>query len=381
MSDNAEIRNILEAALLASGRPLKLDELVDLFDESSHTVDRNDVRVTLRAISEGLEGSATELVEVASGHRIQVRAEYAPWIGRLWAERPAKYSRALLETLALIAYRQPVTRGEIEDIRGVSVSASIMKTLQEREWVRVLGHREVPGRPALYGTTRDFLDDFNLRGLEDLPPLAEVRDIDRFHDDMFPEKATAGDGAPDGEGASSNEDTATNGDESTVGVAASGPGQGEQGSAAADGSDDDAETPASSGDAPDRREVADATVDETPDEVTPDEVTPDEVTPGEVTPGEVTSGEVAAEEAATGGTAPEEDSRDEDPRDAAGDDEGSPREPGTGERSPAAASDEAPHVNDDSNAHDIAPGDVADPVASDDDAPAPTEDTPEQQRW
>ncbi len=188
MSEDAKVKSIIEAALFASGRPLKLDELTNLFQESSMPVDRAEVRVALRELGEALEDRAIELVEVASGYRLQVRADYATWIARLWEERPAKYSRALLETLALIAYRQPVTRGEIEDIRGVTVSTSIMKTLQERDWIRTLGYREVPGRPALYGTTRTFLDDFNLRGLEDLPPLAEVRDIDKFHGDLFPEQ-------------------------------------------------------------------------------------------------------------------------------------------------------------------------------------------------
>jgi len=125
-----------------------------------------------------------ELREVASGFRVQVRAEYGPRLARLWAERPARYSRALLETLALIAYRQPISRGEIEEVRGVAVSTSIFKTLQEREWVRVVGHRDAPGRPALFGTTRQFLDDFNLRRLSDLPPLAELQDLDRAADDL-----------------------------------------------------------------------------------------------------------------------------------------------------------------------------------------------------
>jgi segregation and condensation protein B len=198
MSKDTDLNLIVEAALLASGRPLKVDELVALFTDSAMAVDRAAVRIALREIGEALEARSVELVEVASGYRIQVRAAYAAWISGLWTDRPPRYSRALLETLALIAYRQPATRGEIEDIRGVSVSASIMKTLQEREWVRVLGHREVPGRPALYGTTKTFLDDFNLRGLEDLPPLADVRDIDRFHGDLFPDtgaaKAAAGEG-------------------------------------------------------------------------------------------------------------------------------------------------------------------------------------------
>lgn len=210
----SELRNVLQAVLMASGRALKLDELVELFDGDTPAVDRARVRSSLEQLGAELQGGALELQEVASGYRIQVRAEYATWLARLWADRPARYSRALLETLALVAYRQPVTRGEIEDIRGVSVSASIMKTLQERDWVRVLGHREVPGRPALYGTTRTFLDDFNLRGLEDLPPLAQVRDIDRFHDDLFEastQSGSAGDDAapqPDAEATAPQPDDA-----------------------------------------------------------------------------------------------------------------------------------------------------------------------------
>lgn len=143
------------------------------------------VRKALRLLESGCGERGVELAEVASGFRYQVKASFTHWVSRLHAERPARYSRALLETLALVAYRQPVTRGEIEDIRGVAVSASIMKTLHEREWVRVLGHREVAGRPALYGTTRKFLDDFNLKRLDDLPPLAEIRDLEDVHADLF----------------------------------------------------------------------------------------------------------------------------------------------------------------------------------------------------
>ena len=128
--------------------------------------------------------SALDLVEVASGYRIQVKQDMEPWVSRLTEEKPARYSRALLETLALIAYRQPITRGEIEDIRGVSVSSSIVKTLQEREWVRIVGHRDVPGRPAMYGTTKQFLDYFNLKGLDDLPTLMELRDIDTINAEL-----------------------------------------------------------------------------------------------------------------------------------------------------------------------------------------------------
>ena len=238
MSEDAKVKSIVEAALFASGRPLKLDELTHLFQESSLPVDRAAVRIALRELSEELEDRAIELVEVASGYRLQVRADYATWISRLWEERPAKYSRALLETLALIAYRQPVTRGEIEDIRGVTVSTSIMKTLQERDWIRTLGYREVPGRPALYGTTRTFLDDFNLRGLEDLPPLAEVRDIDKFHGDLFPEQGVGASLA------SAGPDAAAQGDD--AGADASGD----------SGSDDHAENSARDGDDVDATDAA-----------------------------------------------------------------------------------------------------------------------------
>ncbi|MFT5391943.1 MAG: segregation and condensation protein B [Gammaproteobacteria bacterium] len=147
---------------------------------------RAQVRVALGALAHDCAERGVDLVEVASGYRYQVKASHSHWVSRLHAERPTRYSRALLETLALVAYRQPVTRGEIEDIRGVGVSSSIMKTLHEREWIRVLGHREVPGRPAMYGTTGKFLDDFNLQRLDQLPPLAEIRELENLHADLFP---------------------------------------------------------------------------------------------------------------------------------------------------------------------------------------------------
>ena len=180
---NTLLKHVLEAALLAVGRPLSLDEMRNLFPES----DQPDVAALRRALEE-LQGDYTErgveLIEVASGFRIQVRQDMERWVSRLWEEKPPKYSRALLETLALIAYRQPITRGEIEDIRGVTVSTSIMKTLQEREWIRIVAHRDVPGRPAMYGTTREFLDYFNLKSLEGLPSLAELRDIDSLNAEL-----------------------------------------------------------------------------------------------------------------------------------------------------------------------------------------------------
>jgi len=171
------LRQILEAALLAAGQALSLERLRGLFPEEARPEDEA-LLEALTALGSECHSRGIELLEVASGYRFQVKRELSPWVSRLWEERPVRYSRALLETLALIAYRQPITRGEIEEIRGVSVSSAIVKTLQEREWIRVLGHREVPGRPAIYGTTHQFLDYFSLRTLEDLPTLVELRDMD-----------------------------------------------------------------------------------------------------------------------------------------------------------------------------------------------------------
>lgn len=177
------LKHILEAALLAAGRPLSLDDMRSLFPESD-APEVAELRAALEELGNEYSGRGLEVAEVASGFRIQVRQTMERWISRLWEERPPKYSRALLETLALIAYRQPITRGEIEEVRGVTVSTSIMKTLQEREWIRIVAHRDVPGRPAMYGTTREFLDYFNLKSLEDLPSLAELRDIDSINAEL-----------------------------------------------------------------------------------------------------------------------------------------------------------------------------------------------------
>jgi segregation and condensation protein B len=178
-----ELKPILEAMIMASSQPLNLDRLMGLFPEETRP-ERKAVREALGALAEDYEGRSIELKEVASGWRFQVRKDYADWVTRLWEERPPRYSRALLETLALIAYKQPITRAEIEKVRGVTVSTQIMKTLQEREWIQVVGHRDVPGKPALYATTKGFLDYFNLTSLEDLPPLAEIRDIDQINAEL-----------------------------------------------------------------------------------------------------------------------------------------------------------------------------------------------------
>lgn len=176
----------VEAALLAAGRALSVDELVTLFDDEAPPPGRRDILDSIASLRERWEGRGLEIAEVASGFRMQVRASHSRRMARLWAERPPRYSRALLETLSLIAYRQPITRGQIEDVRGVGVSTSIIKTLIEREWIRVVGHREIPGRPALYGTTKAFLDGFNLKSLDDLPPLMEMKDVDGPMPDLFP---------------------------------------------------------------------------------------------------------------------------------------------------------------------------------------------------
>ncbi len=178
------LKNIVEAALLAAGHPLTLEQLTALFTEGEQPA-REELRTALDELRQDCGQRGIELKEVSSGYRFQVKEAFAPWVSRLWDERPTRYSRALLETLALMAYRQPITRAEIEDIRGVAVSSNIVKTLLEREWIRVVGHREVPGRPALYGTTRQFLDSFNLKSLNDLPPLAEIRSLDELSRDLF----------------------------------------------------------------------------------------------------------------------------------------------------------------------------------------------------
>ncbi len=172
--NDSQLKNVIEAALLAAGRPLQIPDLAALFEEPLRPQTER-IRAALDALAADYAERGIELKETASGVRVQVRRELADEISRLWPERPARYSRALLETLALIAYRQPLTRGEIEAVRGVAVNPNIVKTLIERNWVRVVGQRDVPGRPELLGTTREFLDYFGLKRLDELPPLAELR--------------------------------------------------------------------------------------------------------------------------------------------------------------------------------------------------------------
>ncbi len=182
MSENP-LASVVEAVLLAAGRPVSINQMLELFEESQRPP-VEEIEGALDALQRSYEGRGVELREVASGWRVQIRPQHAETVSRLWQERPSRYSRALLETLALIAYRQPITRGEIEGIRGVTVSTTIMRTLQERNWIRVVGHREVPGRPELLGTTREFLDYFGLKSLDDLPTLAELRDLEDIREQL-----------------------------------------------------------------------------------------------------------------------------------------------------------------------------------------------------
>jgi segregation and condensation protein B len=178
--ESQQLKNIVEAALLAAGRPLNVDKLQALFGKSGQPA-RQEIRAAILELQADYAERGIEITEVASGFRIQVKADMAPALEKLWEERPPRYSRALLETLSIIAYRQPVTRGEIENVRGVAVSTNIVRTLLERTWIRVVGHRDVPGKPAMFGTTREFLDYFDLKKLDDLPPLSELKDFDKLN--------------------------------------------------------------------------------------------------------------------------------------------------------------------------------------------------------
>jgi segregation and condensation protein B len=175
--ESQQLKNILEAALLASGGPLTVEQLQALFGDRDGP-EKTEIRDALKQLQEDYEGRGVQLKQVASGYRVQIRENMAQWLTKLWEERPPRYSRALMETLAIIAYRQPVTRGDVEDIRGVSVTTNIIRTLLERNWIKVVGHRDVPGKPAMFGTTREFLDYFDLKKLDDLPPLAELAELE-----------------------------------------------------------------------------------------------------------------------------------------------------------------------------------------------------------
>ena len=208
--DQGKIKNIVEAALFCAEKPLSLDRLAGLFKDSD--LDRQVLRGVLQELEKEYQGRGIELKRVASGFRLQIVPDMSPWVSRMWEEKPPRYSRALLETLALVAYKQPVTRGDIEQVRGVSVSQNIIRTLLEREWVRVVGHREVPGRPAMYGTTKEFLDYFNLRALDELPPLSEVKSLGEplveHLDNAAPEESDETPGLSPGAAAATSEDAA-----------------------------------------------------------------------------------------------------------------------------------------------------------------------------
>ena len=188
------LQRITEAALMAASKPLSIQALQQLFEDEERP-SKTQLDTALAAIAEKSQDRGFELQEVASGWRFQVCQELSPWVARLWEERPQKYSRALLETLALVSYRQPITRGDIENIRGVAVSSHIMRTLLDRGWVRIVGHRDVPGRPAMYATTREFLDYFNLQSLDQLPTLAEIRDLDNLNQELNLDGENEGDKA------------------------------------------------------------------------------------------------------------------------------------------------------------------------------------------
>jgi segregation and condensation protein B len=243
------LASVVEAVLLAAGRPVSVEQLLELFDEPQRPP-VEELHAALQALQASYEGRGVELREVASGWRVQVRPQHADVVSRLWQERPSRYSRALLETLALIAYRQPITRGEIEDIRGVTVSTTIMRTLHERNWIRVVGHREVPGRPELLGTTREFLDYFGLKSLDDLPTLAELRDLEDIHEQLdLPE-------APIGTAAAGNDEQAA--PPSEQGAAASEAAPVDEAAAASDATDSDDEAdPGDEGAANDEADASD----------------------------------------------------------------------------------------------------------------------------
>lgn len=239
-----DLKHIIEATLLAAGRPVPTSQLLELFDERERPT-AEQLRAALDLLVADYEPRGIELIEVASGWRVQVRVRCVEVVSRLWQERASRYSRALLETLALIAYRQPITRSEIEEIRGVSISSTIMRTLQERNWIRVVGHREVPGRPELLGTTREFLDYFGLRSLDQLPTLAELRDLENIGVQLeLPAGDMSGEGANPQADAGATESVATdesNGNEAAAEETAGDDGELSANAATADDTAEDAE--------------------------------------------------------------------------------------------------------------------------------------------
>lgn len=194
-----QLKNIIEAALMVSDKPMSINRLLELFQKDVEEIEREEIMAAIQELQDDYQFRGIELTKVANGYRIQSRAEYADWINRLFDEKPPRYSRALLETLAIIAYRQPLTRAEIEDIRGVSVSSNIIKTLQEREWIRVVGHKDLPGKPELLATTKEFLDYFNLKTLSELPTLAEIKELNQLNPDLFASLDSTPDFAAEGQ--------------------------------------------------------------------------------------------------------------------------------------------------------------------------------------
>ena len=179
-----QLKNIVEAALLAADHPLTVDQIVKLFVDDEQVPAKDDIKKAISELEEECSERGYELKKIASGYRYQTRVEIQEWVSKLKVEKPPRYSRAFMETLSLVVYRQPITRAEIEDVRGVSISSSIFKVLLEREWIKIIGHKEVPGRPAMYGTTKKFLDYFNLKTLNELPSLAEIKDLDQVHPEL-----------------------------------------------------------------------------------------------------------------------------------------------------------------------------------------------------
>lgn len=217
--DPIKIKTIVEAALMAAGRPLSVEDLQAVFGDFSQP-ERKQIQDAVKALQEDYDGRAIEIKEVASGFRVQVRTRYTEYISRLWEEKPPRYSRALMETLALIAYRQPITRGEIEEVRGVTVSTNMVRTLLERNWIRVIGHKDVPGRPAMFGTTREFLDYFGLKKLDELPSLRELQDIEDLSVQLEFATGDEGEGAANAPLADAVEEDANNASGNDSAVAA-----------------------------------------------------------------------------------------------------------------------------------------------------------------